>query len=118
MAFLSHNNTFLCNAFMISSQHALTAAYCLNDFFLYWPLPNFDEYSLTFYESFKESIRKSKSIKQVECLQRYDATHLSSSFDAAVVTVANFQFLFTNVSLRGMDKNFVENINFTLLHKS
>ena len=87
LASLVHNGTFLCGAFMVSEKHALTVAHCLNDFFLLWPIPNFNEYCLMLHGGLGNFPDKNYPIEQLETLYRYNPSKPSPSSNLAVITV-------------------------------
>ena len=88
IASFRHNGTHLCTGILVSEKHVLTAAQCLNEFFIHEQIPSFKEYSILL-EDVDKLTTTLHSIEQVEVHSRYIPNDPTSFlYDIGVITVS------------------------------
>ena len=88
MASFKHNGSQLCSGLLISQNHVLIAAHCLDDFMTKPTIPNFREYciELGYYDWSTLEVRH--SIKEMEVHVRYNPFSYDPAMDIGLITVS------------------------------
>ena len=94
MASFRHKHKHLCSAFLISDQHLLTAAHCLDDFLTNESIPNFDDYSVEFGLFEWDTKENRHKIEEIVVHQCYNPFKYTVSYDLGLIKV---RYIFENI---------------------